>query len=148
MSTIVFHSSGLGVTEYEEEYTGLAGDMVATAEGVFHVEQSEDNGVPIVARAGIVAINAEHGAAKRVPTDAWVQADTDSVLSCIVTELRLGGSYTYAQQVVAGRTRRFRFGRGIRDSYLGFELRNPDGEPFHIDRIEVTTRDSAQRKAR
>ena len=102
MSTIVFHSSALGVTEYLEEYTGLAGDFVANAEGVFHVEQATDDGEPILARAGIVAINAEHGTVKRVPANAYVQADTDSVLQCIVTELRTGGSYTYTQQFVSG----------------------------------------------
>lgn len=143
MTTIVFHSSSLGVTEYEENYSGLAGDFVANADGLFHTEGQADDGVLIVSSARM-GINCDHGEKKRVPIEAYVQAESQSALECTVTTG--GASYTYTENFRSDRTRRFIFGRGIRDSYLGFQLRNPDGQPFRIDRIQINTRDSAQRK--
>jgi hypothetical protein len=144
MTTIVFHGSSLGVTEYDAAFTGLAGDFEATNEGVFHVEGDDDAGAPINALVTL-GINTEHSALKRVPMSAYVQADSASVLQAVV-RTPAGVDYPYPQTFQSGRTRRFIFGRGIRDSYLGFTLRNPDGAAFRIDRVEINTRDSAQRK--
>jgi GTPase Era involved in 16S rRNA processing len=143
MTTLVFHSSSLGVTEYAESYRGLAGDYVANADGVHHVEGVVDGASPIVS-SFTHGINAEHASLKRVPVSAYVQADSASVLEATVTTP--AGSWVYPQSFLSERTRRFVFGRGIRDSYIGFGLSNPDGAPFRIDRIEINTRDSAQRK--
>jgi hypothetical protein len=143
MTTIVFHSSSLGVTEYGEDYRGLAGDFVATAEGVYRVEGALDAAAPVVASIA-QGINAESSTLKRVPMSAYVQADSESELLATVTTP--ADSWEYPETFRSGRTRRFIFGRGIRDSYIGFGLSNPDGAPFRIDRVEINTRDSAQRK--
>jgi GTPase Era involved in 16S rRNA processing len=143
MTTIVFHSSSLGVTEYEETFTGLAGDFVANAQGVHHVEGALDE-AELIGASVTQGINTEHATLKRVPMSAYVQADSASVLNATVTTP--AGSWTYPQTFQSQRTRRFIFGRGIRDSYIGFGLSNPDGAAFRIDRIEINTRDSAQRK--
>ena len=37
-------------------------------------------------------------------------------------------------------------GRGIRENYLGFGYRNPAGDAFRIDRIEVLTNESKNRR--
>jgi hypothetical protein len=89
-------------------------------------------------------INTEGSALKRVPRSAYVQADSTSVLSATVTTP--AGSWTYPETFRSGRTRRFTFGRGIRNSYIGVGFSNPDGAAFRIDRVEINTSDSAQRK--
>jgi len=144
MTTLVFHSSSLGVTEYAEDYAGLAGDFVATPNGVFSVGGSQDAAPGDIVATVTMGINTEHSTLKRVPMSAYVQADSASVLRATVTTV--SGSWSYAQTFLSERTRRFIFGRGIRDSYLGFALDNPDGAAFRIDRVEINTRDSAQRK--
>jgi hypothetical protein len=144
MSTIVFHSSSLGVTEYDQTFTGLAGDFEATRDGLYRVEGQDDDGA-LVNFLATMGINAEHSTLKRVPMSAYVQADTESELTAVV-RTPAGVDYPYPQQFVSGRTRRFIFGRGIRDAYLGFSLLNADGKAARIDRIEINTRDSAQRK--
>ena len=37
-------------------------------------------------------------------------------------------------------------GRGIRENYLGFGYMNPAGDAFRIDRIEVLTNESKNRR--
>jgi hypothetical protein len=142
MSAIVFHCSALGVTEYVQDFTGLAGDFEATAGGVFRADGTTDAGT-LIAASATIGINTEQSALKRVPMSAYVQADGGELAATVRTP---AGAWSYAQQFLSGRTRRFIFGRGIRDSYLGFELTNVDGDSFRIDRIEINTRDSAQRK--
>ena len=144
MSTIVFHSSSLGVTEYDRTLRGLAGDNESDRAGVYLVHGEDDDGLPFVSRFSL-PLETEGQNAKRVPMSAYVQADTPAQMSCTVSTNAVP-VYTYAQQFLSERTRRFIFGRGIRDSYLGFSFFNPLGEAFKVDRVEINTRDSAQRK--
>lgn len=56
------------------------------------------------------------------------------------------GQWSYAFPVRASGESRAVPGRGIRENYLGFGYRNPGGEAFRIDRIEVLTNESKNRR--
>lgn len=149
MSTIVFHSSSLGVTEYSGVYTGLAGDFEALADGVYQVGGAFDATiavatVPILSGFSMGPASTEKST-KQVPRYAYVQANTASVLRCTVTDSQ-GNAYPYDAAFVSQRMQRFVLGRGIRDNYLGFAFSNPDALPFRIDSIETVTNQSKQRK--
>ncbi len=56
------------------------------------------------------------------------------------------GQWSYAFPVRASGESRAVPGRGIRENYLGFGYRNPAGDAFRIDRIEVLTNESKNRR--
>ncbi len=56
------------------------------------------------------------------------------------------GQWSYAFPVRASGESRAVPGRGIRENYLGFGHRNPAGDAFRIDRIEVLTNESKNRR--
>jgi hypothetical protein len=145
MSTLVFHSSALGVTEYTTSSTGLAGDFECDATGLFRVddEQTSDDGELIVSQARL-GVEAEGSRLQKYPDRMYVQMDGTGKLQ--VTVATTTAQYTYNEDIRRNRNRRFIFGRGIRDSYLGYVLTNPDGKPFTIDAIEFGDRHSVQRK--
>lgn len=149
MTTLVFHSSSLGVTEYDAAFTGLAGDFEALADGVYQVGGLADDvavglDVPIVSTFAI-GPTAEKPGTKQVPRYAYLHADTDAVMRCVVTDSQ-GNTYPYGASFVSQRVQRFVLGRGIRDNYLGFAFSNPDARPFKIDRVKTVIDESKQRK--
>lgn len=143
MTTLVFHSSTLGATEYATDYRGLAGDYHITADGAFHVEGEDDAGEPIVSSFGMAPVN-DGSRYKRRTERAYMQAVSEARFRCAVATPT--ATYTYDEEKRDGHNRRFIFGRGIRDSYLGFTFSNPDGEPFLIDAVEFIDSVSKQRK--
>lgn len=56
------------------------------------------------------------------------------------------GQWSYAFPVRSSGESRAVPGRGIRENYLGFGYRNPAGDAFRIDRIEVLTSESKSRR--
>jgi len=56
------------------------------------------------------------------------------------------GQWSYAFPVRSSGESRAVPGRGIRENYLGFGYRNPAGDAFRIDRIEVLTNESKNRR--
>jgi hypothetical protein len=143
MNTLVFHSSSLGVTEHSREATGMAGDLECTEDALLTVQGVLDEAAPYVASFGI-GINAEASRLMKFPDRAYIQADGDAQLVCQV--LTTGAAYSYPENLRRGRNRRFVFGRGIRDPYLGYVWSNPAGGAFLIDEIEFGNRESEQRK--
>ena len=65
---------------------------------------------------------------------------------CIVGAGIVGLATAYALQQQARGVARAQPGRGIRESYLGFGVRNVAGADFEIERIEVQTHASATRR--
>lgn len=144
MSTLVFHSSSLGVTEYDATFTGLAGDYEALDDGVYRVDGALDVATPFVSSFAVAPVS-KVGGVKRVPRYAYLQADTDATFHCAVKD-SAGTSYSYRASIESGRVQRVVFGRGIRDNYLGFTFTNPQGEAFRLDHLEIVTDKSVQRK--
>lgn len=63
-----------------------------------------------------------------------------------MTVLGKAGQWSYAFPVRSSGESRAVPGRGIRENYLGFGYRNPAGDAFRIDRIEVLTSESKSRR--
>jgi hypothetical protein len=149
MSTIVFHSSSLGVTEYPAAFTGLAGDFEALADGVFLVGGETDAAIAPPAAAIVSSFSfgpaATEEGRKQVPRYAYIHAQTEAVMNCVVTDSQ-GNAYSYDALALSQRVQRIVLGRGIRDNYLGFALSNPNGESFRIDHLETVIDESKQRK--
>lgn len=143
MKTFVFQSSTQGITEYSAAYTGLSGNFESGATGIYAVAGTTDNGAPIVSSFSL-GVGSDGNRLLRTPDRAYVQADSEAVMHCVVTTSR--DSFDYDETFRLNRMRRFIFGRGIRDSYLGFTFSNPDGAPFLIDSVEINDYASRQRK--
>jgi hypothetical protein len=145
MNTVVFHSSSLGVTEYAYAVRGLAAEFECDDDGVHTTEGTVDEGpTPIVGRFSL-GLAADASGLKRMPQSAYIAADGTASFSCTVTS-SAAGSYTYPQQFLSQRMRRFVLGRGVRDNYLGFAFSNPAGGAFRVDMLEVLDQASPQRK--
>lgn len=54
--------------------------------------------------------------------------------------------WPYEFPVLVSGQSRCKVGRGIRENYLGFGYRNPQGDTFKIDRIEVQMSESKNRR--
>lgn len=143
MTALVFHSSTLGVTEYDASFAGLTEDFECTVSGLYRVGGANDAGTTFVSRF-TVGLNADNQSMKRVPITAHITAESAGKMSCTVATV--ASSYSYAEEFKTGNIRRFRFGRGIRDNYLGFSFYNPDGVAFRVDRLELNIQNSVQRK--
>ena len=63
-----------------------------------------------------------------------------------LTEFGNAGQWIYPFPVRSSGESRAVPGRGIRENYLGFGYRNPAGDAFRIDRIEVLTNESKNRR--
>lgn len=144
MSTLVFHSSTLGVTEYSTAFTGLTGSYEALADAVYTAGGTTDADTAFVSTFSLGVASTKNGL-KRIPIHAYIQALTAATMRCVVATTAAAVS-TYAATFKSGRMQRFTFGRGIRDNYLGFTFSNPDGAPFLIDHVEIVTESSKQRK--
>ena len=145
MSTLVFHGSSLGVTEYTPEFKGLAGDLEVQSDGLYVVDAAErrDNLAPFVSSFGI-GIDSESSRLQRFPDRCYVQHSGDAALR--VDVLTPTAVYSYLENLARQRNRRFVFGKGIRGPYLGYSFSSPGGTEFLIDSIEFGDRSSKQRK--
>lgn len=146
LGTMVFHGSTLGVTEYSSEFNGLADGFQTTPTGLFAVGGDLDDEAPFVGRFAFGAMS-DDSRLKRYPDRCYVQAECEGAMRCEVTTLADGAAtYTYEEGLRTGRNRRFIFGRGIRDSYIGLAFSNPGGEAFRVDSVELVDRSTDARK--
>lgn len=143
MNTVVLHLGSLAVTEYTSPFTGLAGDLETTADGVYEVGGEDDDGVKIESAFsfGLSLKDGRHQRARYLY--AWLDGGVGMKASVTTSA---GRRYEYSGTERHGRVQRFVFGAGIRDNYLQVGLRNARGASFTIDRLEAETSGSSTRR--
>lgn len=146
MSTIVLHCDSLAVTEYADDFTGLAGDYEATAAGVHEVGGSADGAAAAKIASTVtfgLSLADEQGRRQR-PRQVLVHGTGLTEMQARVTDSQ-DQSYTYDNAQIHGRAARFKLGKGLRDNYLQVTLLST-GPAFVIDRVEFDPIIAQQRR--
>lgn len=144
MSTIVLHCDSLAVTEYADDFTGLAGDYEATAAGVHEVGGALDVAAKIASTVTFgLSLPDEPGRRQR-PKQLFVHGTGLTAMQARVTDSQ-DQSYSYDNAQIHGRAARFKLGKGLRDNYLQVTLLST-GPAFVVDRVEFDPIVAAQRR--
>lgn len=144
MTTIVLHCDSLAVTEYADDYTGLAGDYEATAAGVHRVGGALDGTSKIASTITFGLSLASDDGRRQRPRQMLVHGTGLTAMQARVTDSQ-DISYTYDNAQVHGRACRFKLGKGLRDNYLQVSLLS-SGPAFVIDRVEFDSIVADQRR--
>jgi len=108
----------------------------AKADGIYLLEGTDDEGVPVRASVNFGANDFGTTRQKAMP-NAYVGVAASGQLWMRV-QVDGGTSYTYQARSVntAQQVQRFDFGKGLKGSYYTFELFNNNGSDFDLDKIE------------
>lgn len=146
MTTIAFNLQSHAATEYDWDFSSLSGRYATGAEGLLALGGDTDAGRQIAALATTPVSQHKSSLVKGVAM-VYVSTPSAQVQGLeVLVELPTGQRYAYALQQQARGVARAQPGRGIRESYLGFGVRNVAGADFEIERIEVQTHASATRR--
>ena len=144
MSTIVLHCDSLAVTEYADDFTGLAGDYEATAAGVHRVGGALDGTAKIASTVAFGLSLADAQARQQRPRQVVVHGTGLEALIVRVTDTE-DGSHSYEAKQIHKRAARVKLGKGLRDNYLQISLLSAD-PAFVIDRVEFDPIIAKQRR--
>lgn len=130
------------------EYTGFAFHAITpthagSATGLFAFGGDLDDGLPIV--SDIRTARKLRSSTLKKAMDL-VYFSMSGIGSSEMTVFGRTEQWSYRFPVRASGQSRAQPGRGIRENYLGFGYRNPGGELFRIDRIEVLAHESKNRR--
>jgi len=146
MSTIVLHCDSLAVTEYGDDFTGLAGDYEAMAAGVHEVGGEADGAAATKIASTVtfgLSLPDDPGRRQR-PKQVIVHGTGLTAMQARVTDSQ-DLSYTYDSAQIHQRAARFKLGKGLRDNYLQLTLLSA-GPAFVVDRVEFQPIVAAQRR--
>lgn len=144
MSTIVLHCDSLAVTEYSDDFTGLAGDFEATDAGVHEAGGALDGTAKIASTVTFGLDLADEQGRRQRPRQVVLHGTGLSAMQVRVTDSQ-DLSYTYDNAQIHDRVARFKLGKGLRDNYLQVTLLS--AEPaFVVDRVEFDPIVAAQRR--
>lgn len=145
MSTIVLHCDSLAVTEYETDFTGLAGDYEATASGVHRVGGALDGTTQIASTVAFGLSLADEKGRQQRPRQVVVHGTGLDDLRVRVTDTE-DASYSYEATQIHRRAARFKLGKGLRDNYLQISLLWEGDAAFVVDRVEFDPIIAQQRR--
>lgn len=144
MNTIVMNTLGGAVSEYEDfDFQSLTPTRAGSTLGLYSLEGNLDVIAPIVAtiETGLTDQSDQH---KKRQREAFVsvRGATTGEFSVVTST----ATYKYALISRSTGVLRATTGRGIRESYLGYKYRNTGGRAFTLDRIEIPTEKSQNRR--
>lgn len=144
MNTIVMNTLGGAVSEYADfDFDSLTPTRAGSTLGLYSLEGDLDVIAPIVAtvETGLTALDDQH---KKRQREAFVSVrnTTKGEFSVVTSKT------TYKYPLVARSTGVLRAttGLGIHETYLGYRYRNTGGQTFTLDRIEIPTIKSQNRR--
>ena len=146
MTVIAFNLQSHAATEYDWDFDSLTAKHATGTEGLVALGGGTDAGRPIEAQA-MTPMGQHKSSLKKgvqmmyVSTPAAVVQGLDALV-----ELPSGQIYAYPLQEQGQGVARAKPGRGIRESYLGFGVRNVAGADFEIERIEAVIDASSTRR--
>lgn len=144
MNTIVLNTLTGAVSEYTNfAFHAITPTHAGAATGLFAFGGDTDLGLPIVSdiRTAKKLISSTLKKHMELVYFSMQGSGTSEM-----TVLGRAGQWSYAFPVRASGESRAVPGRGVRENYLGFGYRNPAGDAFRIDRIEVLTNESKNRR--
>lgn len=144
MNTIVINTLTGAVSEYTRHaFQSITPTHGGSASGLYAFGGDADDGLPIVASLRLPPTLRESTLKKHI---AMVYLSMRGSGSARFTVHGAQQQWGYGFPLLSSGQTRCTVGRGIRENYLGFGLSNPAGQPFTLDRIEVLTIASKNRR--
>lgn len=144
MNTIVCNTLTGAVSEYTRfGFQSVTPTHAGSATGLFELGGDTDDGLPIVAELRLPTTLRETTLKKSINM-AYLSMAGSGTAQFIVH--KPGGEHVYEFPLRSSGQTRCPVGRGIRENYLGFGVRNPSGQAFTLDRVEVMTAESQTRR--
>ena len=138
------------VSEYDRcEFHSITPTHAGSADGLFSLTGGTDGGLPIEALVRVPTTLLESSQKTRADSVYLsIRGDGEAELSVHGPEnSRFADGQVWSYRFLmrpSGETRCV-LGRGIRENYLGFSVRTPDGQFFTLDRIELLIRNVNRR---
>ncbi len=144
MNAIVMNTLSAAVTEYSNfDFQSITPTHAGGATGLFLLGGDTDLDAPIVGEIKTPVPLRESTLKKHVEMLYFSMKGAGAAEATVFGETQ---NWTYSFPVRSPGQSRCQPGRGIRENYLGFGFRKPDGRAFTIDRIEVLMRESKTRR--
>ena len=144
MNTIICNTLTGAVSEYTRHgFQSVTPTHAGNALGLYAFGGDADDGLPIVAQLRLPATLRE-STLKTAIQMAYLSMTGAGSAEFIVHYP--GGEYAYPFPLRPTGQTRCKPGNGIRENYMGFGLRNPSGQAFTLDRVEVLTLQSKTRR--
>ena len=144
MNAIVMNTLNGAVTEYANfDFHAITPTHAGAATGLFLLGGETDLGQPII---GTIRTPQRLESSTLKKSMELVYLSMRGTSTGEVTVYGRNEQWAYTFPVRATGQSRCKVGRGIRENYLGFGFRNPDGAAFTIDRIEVLMHESKTRR--
>lgn len=144
MNAIVCNTLTGAVSEYTRyAFNSITATHGGGPTGLFELVGSTDDGLPIVADLALPATLRE-STLKKIPSMVYLAMRGAGSADLVVFGNTQNWTYRFPLRD-NGQTR-CPVGKGIRENYLGFGLRTPDGQAFMLDRVEVLLHESKTRR--
>lgn len=144
MTAITLNLSSGAVSEYAGfNFQSITPTHAVGPGGLFALGGNADAGQPIVSTVRTSHLQWGSSLKKSLSMVYLAMQGTGSAELTVFGE---SASYAYRFPVRAAGESRCPPGRGIRENYLSFGIRNPDGEHFELDAVEVELLPSKTRK--
>lgn len=144
MTTLICNTLTGAVSEYDwPAFHAITPTHVGSASGLFELTGDTDAGLPIVAEIRTPRA-LRTSSLKKFPDLVWVSIKGQGCMNLSVHGEQRHWGYSFTLRPT-GETR-CPVGRGIRENYVGFGLKNPQGQAFALDRIEVRAGESKTRR--
>ena len=145
MNTLVCNTLTGAVSEYTRHtFQSITSTHGGSATGLVAFGGDTDGGLPIVAELRLPATLRENTLKKHMESAYLSMRGCGCAVFTVFGPNTEAWCYDFPLRE-SGQTRAV-VGRGIRENYLGFGLSNPAGQAFTLDRVEVLTRASKQRR--
>lgn len=144
MNAIICNTLTGAVSEYtRHEFQAITPTHGGSATGLYAFGGDTDVGLPIVSEIRLPATLRESTLKQSIQM-VYLSMQGDGAAMFTAHGAQQSWGYTFPLRP-SGQTR-CPVGRGIRENYLGFSLSNPAGQAFTLDRVEVLTSASNNRR--
>lgn len=145
MNAITLNTLTGAVSEYtRHDFQSLTPSHGGSATGLYAFGGDTDAGEPIVAEIRLPAMLRESTLKQSIEMVYLSMRGQGEAEFSVLGPGAQAWSYRFALR--GSEQTRCQVGRGIRENYMGFALRTPDGQAFTLDRIEVMTAASKTRR--
>lgn len=145
MNAIAVNTLTGAVSEYEGfSFQSVTPTHAGDAAGLFELGGDTDNGQAIVAEIRLPVTLRENSLKQHIAMVYLSMRGAGEAEFAVFGSQ--GQSWNYPFPLRASEQTRCPVGKGIRENYLGFGLRNPQGQAFTLDRVEILSVKSKTRR--
>ncbi len=145
MNAIAVNTLTGAVSEYEGfSFQSVTPTHAGDAAGLFALGGETDNGRVIVADIRLPVTLRENSLKQHIAMVYLSMRGAGEAEFAVFGPQ--GQSWSYPFPLRASEQTRCPVGKGIRENYLGFGLRNPQGQAFTLDRVEILSVKSKTRR--